>query len=76
MKVLIGQALLVLGFICGMIYAQYQPNTMIVSLRKEIALERDRNTVLDRALDIVTKNKYKKHDAIWAASQEANRASR
>lgn len=70
MKMLIGQALVALGFILGTLYTQSQ---VVLPLHQDIKIERDRNAVLERALDIVTQNKFKKRDAIWMAIQEANR---
>lgn len=61
---------MLLGFISGVTYDQ---NMAVLPLKQELMVERQRNAVLDRALDILVKNKFKKNDAIWSAKQEVNR---
>lgn len=48
----------------------------ILEQHRQFLEERQRNAVLDRALDILTKHKFKKRDAVWSAIQEVNHASR
>ena len=64
MRILITVTLMALGFIFGVAYDQ---NAAVLPLTKEVKVERDRNTVLDKALDLCTKNKFKKRDFIWSA---------
>lgn len=73
MRLLIGGGLIVLGFIFGVMYDQ---NMAVLPLQRELKVERQRNEVLQRAIDILTKNKFKSRDAIWRAVQEVNHASR
>mgnify|MGYP001582321228 CR=1 FL=1 len=73
MRVLIGSGLMLLGFIFGVMYDQ---NMVVLPLRAELHVERERNDILKRALDLGIPNKFKQRDAIWTAVQEVNRASR
>lgn len=71
-------ALLFLGcwlgtlWVGGMILRDYEARIMAQHLT--VVTERARNQVLNRALDLLVKNKFKKDAAIWAAVQEAHRA--
>lgn len=72
MKLLIGGGLMLLGFISGVMYDQ---NMAVLLLQRELKVERQRNDILKRAIDLLTKNKFKSRDAIWSAMQEVNRAN-
>ena len=68
---LIAFVLLLLGFQWGVMYDQSMFDR---TLRRELREERTRNAVLDRALDTLRKNKFKKFDHIYDAMKwiEAN----
>ena len=79
MKLLIGSALLLVGFIWGVNYDQ---NTAVLPLQRALAAERVRNTILTDALDHTRTNKFKIRDYVydamkrWEAQQgEVKRAS-
>ena len=73
MKLLIGSALLLVGFIWGVNYDQ---NTVVLPLQRALAAERVRNTILTDALDHTRTNKFKIRDYVydamkrWEAAQQ------
>jgi len=73
MKLLIGSALLLVGFIWGVNYDQ---NTAVLPLQRALAAERVRNTILTDALDHTRTNKFKIRDYVydamkrWEAAQQ------
>ena len=73
MKLLIGSALLLVGFIWGVNYDQ---NMAVLPLQRALAAERVRNTILTDALDHTRTNKFKIRDYVydamkrWEAAQQ------
>lgn len=68
MRLLIGGMLIVLGFIFGVAYDQ---NMAIVPLQREIRAHLEEKRIMDKALDLCTKNKFLKGDyLVWAIELE------
>ena len=70
MRLLIGSALILLGFIGGVIYDQALLDR---TLRRGLAECQVRANILNDALDTVLTNKFRKRDFIYDAVQRQNR---